>query len=306
MTRRPERSHTHQSSQGKFDPARIDVFAQWLLPRAVQLVPRPRRADWQREWQAELWHFRNQSTHPASARSCLTATISLSYGLLADAAWLRSDQWKENARGSAASCLAALFLYCLLCILVERVYAGSWHSFGALIASHFLGGFIFIALPAIFAAFATYPLRPLRCDHRHSSNEGFLSTRTRWNLFLSVKILLTLALGFFATIAITAPVRLVIGPLTDWIELLLWAFAVTFGLRWALLNQERRCQRCLRILSQPTRVGVPSHNFLEWNGTELACSDGHGHLHVPEMQGSWCWYDRWVELDPSWAGLFSA
>jgi len=31
---------------------------------------------------------------------------------------------------------------------------------------------------------------------------------------------------------------------------------------------------------------------------ELACADGHGLLHVPEMRGSWCWYDRWVEQDP--------
>ena len=55
----------------------------------------------------------------------------------------------------------------------------------------------------------------------------------------------------------------------DWIELLMWAVFVTAGLRWALLNQEQRCQRCLRMLSQPTRVGIPSRNFLEWSGTEL-------------------------------------
>jgi hypothetical protein len=36
----------------------------------------------------------------------------------------------------------------------------------------------------------------------------------------------------------------------------------------------------------------------------LACEDGHGLLHVPEMDGSWCWYDRWVELDSSLTGLF--
>ena len=86
----------------------------------------------------------------------------------------------------------------------------------------------------------------------------------------------------------------------------MYAVTVTLGLRWALLNQEQRCQKCLRMLSQPTRVGYASRNFLEWNGTELICADGHGLLHVPEMQGSWCWYDLWVELDPSWSGLFGS
>jgi len=97
-----------------------------------------------------------------------------------------------------------------------------------------------------------------------------------------------------------------VGRYSDWAELTLYALVVTVGMRWALLNQEQRCQKCLRMLSQPTRVGNPSHNFLEWSGTELVCADGHGLLHVPEMQGSWCWYDLWVELDPSWSGIFTS
>jgi hypothetical protein len=130
--------------------------------------------------------------------------------------------------------------------------------------------------------------------------------RARWNLFLSAKVGLTLILGFLVSVVTAIPARMAVGRYADWVELFVSSLVVTIGLRWALLNQEQRCQKCLRMLSEPTRVGAPSRNFLEWNGTELVCTEGHGLLHVPEMQGSWCWYDRWVELDPSWGGLFGS
>jgi len=278
----------------KHSPRNPGHLAQWLLPWAAQLVPIPLRADWQQEWRGELWHLDHEHGNrmPHSARA-----LSLAYGLLADAFWLRSNYVIQISRGSAGSCLATLAFCCLLSIVVSWVYSGSAHAFSGLIAAHFIGGYIFVAIPAIFTAIATNPLRPLRCDRNQPRSEKLLSTRARWNLFLTAKILLTLILVFFGAIAAAAPLRIFIGRSADWFELVLWAFAVTAGLRWALLNQERRCQRCLRILNQPTRIGPPSRNFLDWNGTELACADGHGLLHVPEMQGSWCWYDRWVELD---------
>jgi hypothetical protein len=46
-------------------------------------------------------------------------------------------------------------------------------------------------------------------------------------------------------------------------------------------------------------VGRPSHNLLEWNGTELLCPDGHGHLSVPEMETSWCQSSRWTFQTPT-------
>ena len=61
---------------------------------------------------------------------------------------------------------------------------------------------------------------------------------------------------------------------------------------------------CLRLLTNPARVGQPSRNFLAWNGTELMCSRGHGLLHVPEIATSWFSTQRWLYLDPSWNGLF--
>ena len=298
---------------GRFNAQSFDhvaVMIERLLPIAGRVVPRQKRLDWAKEWQAELWHQRHGDRRVWRERGALHDAVSLAYGLLADAAWLRADWARETVRGSAYSCLWALGAYCLLCAAMERVIEGSWYSFFRVLSAHFFGGFVFVAAPAIFAAVATYPLRPLRCNRQHPGARGLLSTRAKWNLFLAAKGVLTLALGFLVSMVATEPARLLVGRYSDWVELALYALVVTAGMRWALLNQEQRCQRCLRMLSQPTRVGNPSHNFLEWSGTELVCADGHGLLHVPEMQGSWCWYDLWVELDlefdSGWGGMFGS
>jgi hypothetical protein len=279
----------------------------WLdgfLPVAGSIVPLPRRPDWVKEWRAELWQLRHGDRRAAHCK--LSEIFSLAYGLVADAVWLRLDWLRDSARGSAASCLVTLLAYCLLCAAMELEIAGSWHLFLQILTAHLLGSFVVVAVPAVVAAVGTYPLRPLRCDRQHAGPKRLLSARTRWNLFLVTKVGLTLALGFLISVVATVPARMAVGRYADWVELIVSSLLVTIGLRWALLNQEQRCQKCLRMLSQPTRVGAPSRNFLEWSGTELVCIEGHGLLHVPEMQGSWCWYDRWVELDPSWGGLFGS
>jgi hypothetical protein len=288
----------------------LDALDTWVFPLAEVLVPAQKRPDWTQEWQAELWQLRNGGRKCRREHGELLETLSLAHGLVADAMWLRVDWLKESARGSAPWCLTVLACYCLLCAGMERALVGSWSSFFHVLVAHFFGSFIFVAVPAVFAAISTYPLRPLKCDGGHARASRFFSARARWNLFLGAKVVLTLALGFLATVVATAPIRMMMGHWApwalDWAELLMSVVMVTVGLRWALLNQERRCQKCLRMLGQPTRVGPPSRNFLDWNGTELVCADGHGRLHVPEIEGSWCWYDRWVELDPAWQSLFTA
>lgn len=82
--------------------------------------------------------------------------------------------------------------------------------------------------------------------------------------------------------------------------------ALLFAFRWALRDQRKRCPVCLRILTNPARVGQPSWNFLARNGTELMCEAGHGLLHVPELATSWFSTQRWLYLDPSWESLFPA
>ena len=86
-----------------------------------------------------------------------------------------------------------------------------------------------------------------------------------------------------------------------------WNFLFDVSLRvsWALRDQRKRCPVCLRLLTNPARVGQSSRNFLAWSGTELICVGGHGLLHVPDISTSWFSTQRWLYLDPSWSGLFS-
>ena len=40
----------------------IPRACRWLIRAAGRLVPRPRREEWLREWEAELWYWRR--SHP--------------------------------------------------------------------------------------------------------------------------------------------------------------------------------------------------------------------------------------------------
>jgi len=114
----------------------------------------------------------------------------------------------------------------------------------------------------------------------------------RW-VFLAVKLALVVPMVLCAALALgpAAP------PLAGWVMLL----GLFFGFRWALMDQRERCPVCLRLLSNPTRIGDPSQAFLGWYGTELMCSHGHGFLYVPGISTSWYETQRWQYLDPTWS-----
>jgi len=89
---------------------------------------------------------------------------------------------------------------------------------------------------------------------------------------------------------------------------LIWLYVLgTMGvLFWAVADQRARCRVCLRLMAFPVRIGCPGSLLLDWSGTELFCSEGHGLLHVPLMAPSWDEEsDRWISLDDSWKGLFA-
>jgi hypothetical protein len=89
---------------------------------------------------------------------------------------------------------------------------------------------------------------------------------------------------------------------------LLWLYVLgTMGvLFWAVADQRARCRVCLRLMAFPVRIGCPGCLLLDWSGTELFCSEGHGLLHVPLLAPSWDEEaDRWISLDDSWKGLFA-
>lgn len=92
------------------------------------------------------------------------------------------------------------------------------------------------------------------------------------------------------------------GPFLVWLYIL-GAMGVLF---WSLADQRARCRVCLRLLCFPVRIGCPGCLLLDWSGTELLCSEGHGVLHVPLMAASWDQQaDHWIALDESWHDLFA-
>jgi hypothetical protein len=126
----------------------------------------------------------------------------------------------------------------------------------------------------------------------------------RW-FFLWSKFVLLLPLVYLASIDAAYGAYPVSSTNAQYIQLTTSFFGFLFGFRWILQDQRKRCPVCLRVLSNPARVGLASRNFLAWNGTELICAGGHGLLHIPEIPTSWFGTQRWLYLDPSWGSLFS-
>jgi len=291
---------------GQAAPDRLSpLLDQRLLPLVSHLVPRPKRPEWTREWQAELWHLRYGEQRDRRRTESVRQVLSLSWGLVADAGWVGLHSLKQEKRGSAQWCLYQLVAACLACGVVELICERSWGSLMHTFAGYFVDRFMLVALPATFVALATMPRTPRKCNRERRHLSGLLPEHTRWTLFLASKVSLSVTLGFLVCVLVSIPVRRVLGHNGDWIDVVLSTVMLTTSLRLSFDDQKQRCQRCLRLLSQPVRVGPPSYNLLNWNGTELVCSEGHGLLQVPEMQGSWCWYDLWVEVDPGWNSALS-
>ena len=141
--------------------------------------------------------------------------------------------------------------------------------------------------------------RKIKLSFRHAS---------LWWGFFTLKTLLLLAICFVgsleltgrASIMLTGSVHPLVGPFSTWLFLV----TAMVALSWSLHDQGRRCRLCLRRLGNEASVGTPGYLLLDWWGTELVCSDGHGLLHVPEMKSSWQEFDQWVSLDESWKPLF--
>jgi hypothetical protein len=132
----------------------------------------------------------------------------------------------------------------------------------------------------------------------------------RWWLFFAGKTVLAIAICFVASLegtrraltAFTGGVPSYAGAISSWFLLVTTALAIT----WSLHDQYRRCRICLERLEHESYVGVPARLFLDWWGTELVCSQGHGLLHVPEMKASWLEEEHWIQLDESWKSLFDS
>ncbi len=229
---------------------------------------------------------KRRSEHCSQRRPWPTA--DLAPGLLRDALWLRAEASHRVLRGTAVLCLATLLGLCLLATGISlALYSGS-HPLALRLADLAPR----VALAAALVVFVTFSVAPRR--HAHQTAATGIVIWLKRQLFFAAKLNLLLLLTFLLSTDLTAPLTTP-HPLTaDFVQILSFVLLALVALRWALADQEARCKHCLRSLSAPARVGRPSRNLLEWNGTELACKRGHGLLTIPELETSWCRSSRWI------------
>ena len=128
-----------------------------------------------------------------------------------------------------------------------------------------------------------------------------------WAFFLAKSAALTGAAYFLAWIVVHQFVSAMLGtiyPLAD--EVAVWTFLplAVVVLLWSMADQQKRCRTCLRRLVMPIDIGRPGSVLLNFAGTEMVCSEGHGILYMPESDASSLERDRWSTLDDSWSDLF--
>jgi hypothetical protein len=97
------------------------------------------------------------------------------------------------------------------------------------------------------------------------------------------------------------PSKFVLALLIDWASVLVTLLV----LRWAILDQSRRCPVCLRRLALPASSGSWSSTLFEPATTELLCDQGHGSLRYGEAPTTLGEIRRWINLDDSWRELLA-
>lgn len=284
-----------------------------VLHSARLLVPRGQRSEWFAEWTAELEYVR-QNAEAAATSFCL--------GAFRDAFWLR-----QNSLPSTRPAAVLASPYHCIAFLAVLAAAAVFFPFRPLFPSPppapppmdtanvagvcCIVGVAMALLIACLGAIQrglefladgfeqpmvkldlclTSLVRSQEHPARRYALRGFAGVRC-WVLLAAKSVLLVL---------------IVVFGMAD----LGWAggfgiFFFVLAFRWAVDDHRERCPVCLRRLTNPTRIGEPSHTFLDWYGTELMCDRGHGLLHVPEIHASCYNTQHWLDLDPSWSGLFS-
>jgi hypothetical protein len=180
----------------------------------------------------------------------------------------------------------------LLAIAVQGQARGPWdlYLFAAFLA--------LLALPAVTSVSMG--------ETSFSSHRPSLGRRLVRCGFLCAKVALLLPIVWWAPLDLAYWPSTSYAVASQYVQLIAAFSMCLFGLRWAILDQRRRCPVCLRRVTNPAQVGDVSRNFLAWNGTEMICRDGHTLLHVPGLPTSWFGTQRWLYLDSSWDFLFAA
>lgn len=258
-----------------------------ILRAAALLTPSGQRAEWLSEWRSELWYFRQSRGTTGVTAFCL--------GAFKDALWLRQNAPRPAGNRtspveSPAKCVSVLALLgaasLLFAIRAPYAHIEGEPPLGELLMLLNLHALLisFLVLPAITSLrLGEYPV---------SGHSPPLATTLRRWFFFAIKIALIIQILSCTAVSLKS------------IQPYVWAVYLA-AFRWALIDQRQRCPVCLRLLTNPTRIGGASQTFLEWYGVELMCARGHGLLYVPEIATSCYSTQRWLYLDPSWSGLFS-
>jgi len=261
-----------------------------IVRTAALLVPSLLRAEWLAEWHAELWFVWQ------SDRKCNVTAYCL--GAFRDALWMR----RHGPLGSRAHYIFHLDVPACPVLFAQFPHPphGLVHVDSPAQCLTFLG--VLGAVATLLSLLLPIPF--IHDVYRVCFLGGLLTlaailiARLRPWTFLAARIFLLLPILVFGTldlIAIGGPPLLRVAIPWGWF----------LAIRWLVQDHRRRCPVCLRLLSNPVRIGGSSRILLEWHGTELICLQGHGVLHVPERPAIWFSKQRWVTLDATWRGLFS-
>ncbi len=269
-----------------------------LLSTVERLVPAADREEWSLAWQAELWHLHHRVRRTRTQKAALMTDVAV--GLTRDALWLRTESWRCMLDGTALLCLGTLFALNLAFLVFGLAFTGGREALADALKDPFLRCLTSSPL-VLFVALAT-------ASRRHIEQTGVSRTMHRLTraLFFVGKISQVFLVAFLLSVAVCSPLHLLLPHTADLYQMFGFVLLSLCGLRWALRDQEQRCKQCLQLLAAPARVGRPSHNLLEWNGTELSCKQGHGLLSVPEMETSWCQASHWTAQRAQWDEVVSA
>ncbi len=164
--------------------------------------------------------------------------------------------------------------------------------------------FLFTLIVAVITLPATTAL-PLGEYPRRSGRLPWAVSGRRW-LFLLSKVSLVVPLVCLSSLDVAYGIPSLSSTSTQYIQLALSYFGFLFAFRWILEDQRKRCPVCLRVLSNPARVGEASTKFsgLERYRADLcgwpriAAYSGVANKLVQHAAMALLWM-------PSWGSLFS-
>ncbi|MGA7155625.1 MAG: hypothetical protein WBY53_02190 [Acidobacteriaceae bacterium] len=262
-------------------PSPLPQLDRVLLDSVLPMVPTDDRPDWLRCWQAELWHRH----HPrCGARH---SAADLYPGLLRDALWLRKEDLRRAFTGTAILCLVTLATLNLFALLPLFLYFGDFHAAFSFLLSEFPHFVVEAALTTMVGFAIASRVTEHTAPHARK-------LRFKAQLFLAAKVALLQSLAYLLSVYLTQPLQSAHPYEAAVLQSQILTVLALVALRWSFQDQDTRCRHCLRSLSAPLRVGRPSWNFLDSNGTHLNCPDGHGLLSVPEIETSWRQSSEWI------------